>query len=247
MDAFSKLTRAGYVVATGRHYGSKSHYVLSARGARHVNDAIGSTVRLWLQPSEIRSKSLQHLLHTSAVNQFLISLELLCRHVSQVRVADVLHDIELKRQPVPVTLPDGTTHTVILDSWVELHIADTWQECLGVEVDRGFYEQKRWREKVRARVAFMKGPYQEYFKTTALRILVHAVPGSQRRYSLDNLVSWTEAELEALGEKHLAAMFCFTGQPLPATTPQALWLAPVWYVPFQPDPVSLLTKEESGP
>jgi Replication-relaxation len=165
MDAFSKLTRAGYVVATGRHYGSKSHYVLSARGARHVNDAIGSTVRLWLQPSEIRSKSLQHLLHTSAVNQFLISLELLCRHVSQVRVADVLHDIELKRQPVPVTLPDGTTHTVILDSWVELHIADTWQECLGVEVDRGFYEQKRWREKVRARVAFMKGPYQEYFKT----------------------------------------------------------------------------------
>jgi hypothetical protein len=242
MDKLSKLTEAGYLVRAGRTYGIKSVYVLSTKGARYVSEQ-GGEVKLALQPSEMAQKHLQFLLHTMAVNDFLISLELLCRDYPQFRIAATLHDLELKHQPVKVTLADGTKTSVIPDSWIELHIANRWRECFTVEIDRGFIEQKRWRKKVRALVAFAKGPYQAAFKTTSLRITVNATPGVKRR---DELLRWTEAELKSLSEEALASAFCFAGIAAHEVDPTDLWCSPVWHVPFTRQPLTLLSLEEGS-
>jgi hypothetical protein len=242
MDKLSKLTEAGYVVRAGRTYGIKSVYVLSTKGSRYVSEQ-GGDVKLSLQPSELAQKHLQFLLHTMAVNDYLISLELLCRSYPQFRIATTLHDLELKHQPVKVTLADGTKTSVIPDSWIELHIANRWRECFTVEIDRGFIEQKRWRKKVRALVAFAKGPYQEAFKTTSLRITVNATPGDKRR---DELLRWTEAELKSLNEEALASAFCFAGIAAHTVQPTQLWCSPVWYAPFAREPLTLLSLEEEA-
>ena len=93
----------------------------------------------------------------------------------------------------------------------------------------GTEEQKKWRHKVRALLAFADGPYQEAFGTTSLTIAVVVTAGAKR---LDDLLRWTEAELQTLGEEQNAGLFLFVACSPSQVAPEDLFFRPCWYQPF---------------
>jgi len=111
-------------------------YTLARKG---INALIewGRPVDRRYRRAEVRETSYLYLAHTLALNDVLIALELLCRRDPRVRVIALRHERELKRAPVQVRLPDGTTAGVIPDAWVDLRLAGQYQECYAVELDRG--------------------------------------------------------------------------------------------------------------
>jgi hypothetical protein len=236
-----RLTDSGhcqrlFLPRPSQHGSAPSVYTLARKGLNYLQNQGLDTTRRYHSVEE-REHSYLFLAHTLAVNDFLISAALLCRRVPWIGLASVLHERELKRQPVFVSDSNGGKIGVIPDSWLDLQVQGSYQSCLALELDRGTVEQKQWRRKVRGLVGWAKGPYQEQFKTTSLTIAVVATPGEKR---LQELVRWTQAELEAIGEKHAADLFRLTGGPPDSPVPEALFLSPCWVRPFDPQPVSLL-------
>ena len=119
-----------------------------------------------LRQSEEETRSTTLLLHTLRVIDLQIALEQLARRVPQVRIARLLGERALKATPVPVTLSDGTTTTVINDCWADLRLTTPegiLQECVAFEMDNGTEYQKAWRTKV----------------ASAARLRAGAVPGER--------------------------------------------------------------------
>jgi DNA-binding PadR family transcriptional regulator len=180
--------------------------------------------------------------HTFSINDFLIALELFEERTAGVELLEVRHDQELKRAPDYVETADGRVG-VACDAWFRL-TADGEPNVVAVEIDRGTEDQKRWRRKVRALVAWVAGPYREHFADLA-KIAVIAVPGAKRA---DDLKHWTELELMAMKSasnaqfNHLAwgELFYFTDRDPGTTEPSELFAAPVWYQAFSAKPVTLI-------
>lgn len=213
-------------------------YTLARKGVQFLQEQ-EVAVDQRLRPSEQRELSYLFLTHTLAVNDFLIGAELLARQLPTVALHRMVHELDLKRQPVHVQLADGSKVAVIPDGWLDFRVTTPegrFQSCLALELDRGTVDQKRWRKKVAALLAYAKGPYEATFGTDTLTIAVVATPGAPR---CTDLVRWTEAELTTRGEQHEADLFRFTALP-PDAAPEELLLAPHWYRPFDKNPVSLL-------
>jgi len=90
---------------------------------------------------------------------------------------------------------------------------------------------------VAALVAYASGPYQQQFGTASLTVAVVATAGARRR---DELVRWTEAELAAGGRVNQAGLFCVTGVPVVAASPETFFAHAVWRTPFEGRPGPLL-------
>src|SRR5205823_2243658 len=118
------------------------------------------------------------------------------------------HDRDLQRSPIHVEVASAEkleTIAVIPDGWVDLRLAGVGRICLALELDRGTIEQKDWRRKVRGLVAYSQGPYQQAFQTNSLTIAVVVAPGRQApKKRLQDLLVWTERELEAIGTRDQA-------------------------------------------
>src|SRR5205823_5469874 len=91
-------------------------------------------------------------------------------------LAGMLHERVLAHLPVTVRLRDGTQTKMVPDAWLDLRITDhaglPRRYCYCMELDRGTMEQKRWRRKVAALVAYANGPYQASYGTNVITILV---------------------------------------------------------------------------
>lgn len=211
-------------------------YTLARKGL-HALAEWGSAHERRYRPAEVREASYLYLAHTLALNDILIALELLCRRDPRVELAALCHERDLKCQPVRVGLPGGVTRGVIPDAWVDLRLLGRYQECYAIELDRGTTEQRAWRRKVAALIAYASGPYQERFGTASLTIAVVATPGRGRR---DQLIRWTEAELRSQGQENQANLFRFTGVPIVESDPTDIFAGAVWHRPFDPYPTPLL-------
>ncbi|MGD9685352.1 MAG: replication-relaxation family protein [Candidatus Obscuribacterales bacterium] len=236
-----KLTDAGYCqriwVPKRAQYGSApSVYALARRGINHLR-AIGLDLNGRFHPSEKRSLSYLFLNHVLELNDVLISAELLSRAMPQYRLAALRHDQDLKRTPVAVRTKSGGKAAVIPDAWLDLRIQERFQVCLAVELDRGTEEQKRWRQKVANLIAYAGGPYQEAFGTHSLTFAVITTAGDKR---LLDLLRWTEAELESMGETSQGDLFLFTSLSPAAAESIEIFLARCWLQPFSQEPVALL-------
>lgn len=218
-------------------------YTLARKGLS-VLAAWGRGVDRRYRPAEVRETSYLYLAHTLALNDVLIALELFCRHDQRVQLAGLRHERDLKLQPVRVRLPVGVTASVIPDAWVDLRIMRRYQECYAVELDRGTTEQKAWRRKVAALMAYANGPYQETFGTASLTIVVVATPGEGRR---DQLIRWTEAELSAAGRADQAGLFRFTGVSVAQMSPENVFMGAGWRRPFDPQLRPLLDLSDTSP
>ena len=219
-------------------------YSVSSQSQRYLQD-IGIEIDYKFRPEEEITHSNQHLLHTLAVNDFLISASLLAKGDPRIRLEQLRHERQLKREPdrVEVERADGVREqvAVIPDGWVQFFVLPEGQErplefAIALERDRGTTDQKAFRQRIRARVAWSQGPYQQHFGTSSLTIAYVVSPAGKR---LADVRKWTEAELETLGRRG-SEIFLFTDVDPAAVPPAELFLSPCWYEPFKAESVALI-------
>lgn len=219
------------------HGSAPSVYTLARKGLNYLASVGLDIDRRRYRPSEQREFSYLFLAHTLAVNDVLIGAELLCRARPEFKIARMLHERDLKRQPVRVEDTEGRSISVVPDGWLDLRVEGAYQVCLALELDRGTEEQKVWRRKVRGLLAYANGPYQEAFQTKSLTIAVVATSGDAR---LLQLLRWTESELEALKEKGQGDLFVFTGLRAEVVGLVDLFCSRRWRQPFGQQSIALL-------
>ncbi|MGH2530901.1 MAG: replication-relaxation family protein [Thermomicrobiales bacterium] len=209
---------------------------LATRGYRFLEELGQHPMRL---PGE-RPYSYLYWRHTLALNDLLIAGELLTRGHPQFSLVRLLHERDLKRQPAAVRLPDGSRVGVVPDAYLQLREADaagSWQYDLVVELDMGTTEQRAWRRKIQALLAYADGPYRKALGADSLTIAVLSPLGGERAAEL---AAWTEAALAAAGQAVADRGFRIAGLDPATTAPDKLYLASVWRRPFRPERVSLL-------
>lgn len=187
--------------------------------------------------------------HTIAVNDALLTLELLTRRSSgAVELLGLMSDELLHKHPVVVTLANGKTANVIPDGWIAYGFPQA-KESFCLEVDRGTERAaEKWRSKIRAYVACAMGtpsPYKTAFGFDAPNVITVVRPkeGEQVKSAegrIADLKKWTEDELLALGKKSWALLFRFTTQPPEETDPRFFVGANLWETPFSPTKAPLL-------
>jgi hypothetical protein len=222
------------------------YYGLGERGLAHLA-MYGVDVPEQARPYRVRHYSDPFISHLLAVNEVLIAGRRLCQQYPTVKLAKVLHQQDFEREPVPVRRPGGSETKVKLDGFLdfEVHTAQPYRAPLCLEVDRGSERRKRWREKVRNLVYFMRGAYQVRFDRKAITI---GVVATSNRNRLIALITWTREELTELkATPEEVAAFRFATYPLDwwtpepqRPTPEELFLTPRWYPAFDSKPVALL-------
>ena len=241
-----RLADAGYVhriVRKTTRYGSAPLvYTLARKGLRYLEQA-GVEVPTRHNPSELRQLSDLHVQHTLALNDLLIALSFVPVLKPHVTIARLLHERQLRRQPVYVKLPDGRRRGIVADAWADLRLRSPSgaieQLCLAVELDRSTTFQREWRSnKVQGYLACSQGDaYAKRFETTSLNVIVVATEGPQR---VESLVRWTEAQLTEQGAQDLADLFWFTHMTEPPSDPAAFFCEARWRQPFRKEVLPLL-------
>lgn len=213
---------------------------LASRGYRFLEELGVPAVRL---PGE-RPASYLYYRHTLSLNDLLIAAQLLTRRCPQLTLTRLRHERDLKHTPVRVSLTSGKTVGAIPDAYLQLHEAEAvgpgfWHDLV-IELDMGTTEQKAWRQKVEALVAYGLGPYQQALGAASITIAVLTPLGSRRA---TELLRWTEDELTRLGRlgrQNLGEWFRISGVDPTQVEPDELYLAPVWRRPFQEAPIPLI-------
>ncbi len=221
------------------------YYGLGEKGLAHLA-SYGADVPERARPYRVKAYSDPFISHLLAVNELLIAGQLLCRQHPTVKLARVLHQQDFERQPVLVRRAGGQQAKVKLDGFLdfEVHTATPYRAPFCLELDRGSERRRKWRDKVRSLVHFMRGPYQDTFGRKAVTIGVVATPGRER---LISLIGWTREELTELkATPEEIGAFRFATLPLDWHTPEAqrpqpaeIFLAPRWYPAFESKPVPL--------
>src|SRR5437763_7213783 len=161
------------------------------------------------------------------------------------------HDLDLKKTPVKVTverrLPYGDRIdekvTVIPDGWLDFRMAvpdrpKPRRRCIVVELDRGTTSIAPFKQKLRALYAYaISEEYQELYGTDLCMVAYATTAGRQR---LQSMIEWCEQELEQQRLEHEANLYRFTALPDGELDPRQVFCSPVWYKPYQKEPVSLL-------
>lgn len=177
--------------------------------------------------------------HTLSVNDFLIAAELLHQQVPEVVLADMRHERVLRRHPVPISLSQGETMTLVPDGWLDFHLRQTARMCVLLELDMGTIEQKAFKRKLRGLLAFLTGPtYQELFGTPSVTVAIATTAGDSRAARIR---SWIEQVLRAQQQEQEAEFFLVASLPQGTLDAQHVFLTPCWQQPFGQAPLSLLT------
>lgn len=209
-------------------------YTLARKGLNALAD-VGRDIPTRFRPSE-KQLSDYVLRHTLGVNDVLIGLQLVAAQHPGLRLAQLVHERDLKRQPAKVTLPNGETLGYSADGWCDLHVArdGQWYRLpLLLELDRATEHVSKWRRKVASILAYTNGPYEQQLGTRSLTVAVVAAPGDGTTAAKrqQDLLRWTEAELTERGEQGEADLFRFASLP-PDTDPRDLFRTPCWQRPF---------------
>lgn len=213
-------------------------YRLGAKGLTLLRDLDEPTPYRLRRYATINSE--YHLPHTLAVNDVLISADMLSQVQPAVSVAALLHERVLKQQPVAVTLPSGVRKGVIPDGVIDFDIADTAgaaRQFVILELDMGS-KQEAWKRKAERLILYGSGPFQARYKTHSFSLAV-VTPKGERH--MRDLKRWFEAVLVAKGLRESAwrdAVF-FTSRDA-TDSPDLFWLAPGWSTPFSDEPAVLL-------
>lgn len=216
---------------------------LAARGYRFLEELGQPSIRL---PGE-RPASYLYYRHTLALNDALIAVELLTRSHPQLTIQRLVHERELKHQPVSVRLASGKAVSVIPDAYLQLHETEAvgpgyWRDLVW-ELDNSTADQRSFREKIAALIAYALGPYREAMGAASITIVVLTPQADSRA---NELVAWIEAELISLGQQATGEWFCIRGVDPSAVRPADLLLAAAWRQPFRTQLVPLIPLEEAS-
>ena len=234
---------------------SPYYYTLANKGMKYLKE-IGVEVNQYYRPNR-KASYLPFLLHTFTVNDFLIAAELVAEDIASLTLAELQHELFLKHNPCQVTIKPGRMHanelattkhvSIVPDGWLDFRYDRGEREperrmCIWLEIDRGTVGMKDFKEKVAAIVEFYtSGAYQARFGTNSLRV-AFATSGSSVR--VKQMRTWLcDVLTKQPAKSGIADRFLCTVLPS-EIDPRTLFLAPIWYLPFDnTPPVSLLVTE----
>lgn len=223
-------------------------YSLDTKGVAYLRKN-GIEVDRRYRPSDEKKRSKLHRRHASAMNGFFISAELLARELDTIEIPLLYPEQYFKRLLLPkgrVVYVDTNGKReripVLMDGYMQVVIrynnGDRYRFPIGLEMDLATEKQYYWRKKIRGLLEWYRTVYPQLFNTQDLTICVVTPSGTER---LEELLYWTELELEALGQQQQADLFCFTSEPFETGTPSVFFFGEHWYVPFSDDPTAPLS------
>ncbi|TAK30920.1 MAG: hypothetical protein EPO21_18440 [Chloroflexota bacterium] len=241
-EHLKRLFHAGYVqrlfLPTPTPSGSSpAIYALDKKGFGYLK-ALSAAPKGRFRASEQGQREWLFLEHTLAVNDLLILAERLARQDSSIKLANMIHERQLKRTPIYVE--DGEDRIgVVPDGWLDIRQGDL-QSCLAIELDRsGHVERKPFQRKVRGFCRYAQGPYQKAFGSQSLTVVIVATSGTRR---LSELIRWTETELASTGAQDQADLFRLSAFDPATADPNDAFFATIWRRPFDPNPLPLLPR-----
>ena len=227
-------------------------YYLSTPGQNYLKEQ-GMSDFSRVRKSDIEHMKYPHLEHVLSVNDFLIAAKLLPRFVPQITLASMFHDLELKKEPVKVTvdrrMPGGERVdekvTIIPDGWLDFrysmdNTSKPKRRCIVLELDRGTTSMTPFKQKIRAYYSYaISEDYEALFGTQLIMVAYATTAGEARRKQMQE---WCEQELKQQRLEHEANLFRFTALPEGELDPKQVFCEPGWYKPYEDEPVSLLWK-----
>jgi Replication-relaxation len=224
-------------------YGQAPHVFALGRKGRTYLQQLGFPIDPYFRPSEERraTENSPFMTHRLAAIDVMIAADRLCVENPSITCPRMLSERELKRNAVRVQAPSvagGEVRdvAVIPDAWFQLALGSGSPYSIALELDRGTEDQKVWREKIAAYVAWATGPYMQAFETDNVTVAV-ACPDDQR---VEQLMDWTMRELIARRGQEYAELFLFTAAS-PVTTPVQTFVSDqVWFQADTGEAVSLL-------
>jgi hypothetical protein len=234
-----------HTTGTKVHFSPLYYYTLAQKGMRYL-ERLGMDVHgSWRASKEVDKHGI-FVTHTLELNDILIAAALLNRVDSRYHLDSFLHERVLKRRPIKVAWNDfGTKQhlNLIPDAFVDLRFTavdgSRRRMPMLLEHDRGTEEQFFFRRKIRAYITLLKSEaYKQLFQVGTITILFTTFVGEQR---LKQMRSWTKEELADTNEStNLGFMFYFASLA-PPITPEQVWFTNKWHLPYDGEPINLLT------
>jgi hypothetical protein len=129
------------------------------------------------------------------------------------------------------------------DAGVQFRVQETWEDLVFIEVYRNL-PPKEWRfkQKIHGYVSYLdSGQHEVLFQTPALTVAVVAETGQMA----NTLKRWTEDALRDMHRPEEWEMFFFCSLNVATTSPEELFLSPVWEQAFRtPKPPLLVLEDE---
>jgi Replication-relaxation len=239
------LAEAGYVqhdIIPGREFRRPYCYTLGTKGARYLK-SIGLDTNDAFRASKEVGKHGLFIDHALELNDVVIAAALLKGVGSGFYLYNFVHERTLRRRPYKATWRvNGRQETMSLipDGLLDFRYSDGQRQLrlpALLEHDRGTEHQQHFRQRIRAYIAFLRaGAQQDLFGAQAVTIAFTTFEGDVR---LAQMRRWAKQELAtydaAIGQSFLFANFT---KPL---EPRSVWLEPCWHMPFDGEPLALLS------
>jgi hypothetical protein len=239
-------------------------YTLTAKGREYAAMLWKPTTGRRFRPSEEHDKvhNPYFLRHTLAVTDVLIAARLLAKSTPGIALARMYTERALKRR-ISVAIPEERTdggkpqsRQICLepDAGVLFRVTEswhnppeTWEDFFFIEVYRNLPPAEwRFKQKIQGYVATAAtGLHQALFHTPALSIAVMTTSEQTSVQMATTLKRWTEETLHEIQQPEQGQRFFFRSTADTATTsPEEMYLAPVWEQAFGTAKTPLLTLEE---
>lgn len=243
------LSEAGFLLRTrlpSVMVGNSSYvYHLSTKGA-NVLDADGYEAAGRIRSDDISALHYPFLAHVLALGDVLIAASLLPRSVPSITLSEMRHELDLKKTPIRVNVPDKKLRekvSVVPDAWLDFSWAvpdraKARRKCIALELDRGTTSINPLKQKLRALYAMaISEEYVSVFGTQLCQVAYITTAGAAR---LSQLIDWCEQELTESGLEQESGLYLFASLPDGDYTPQELFCSPMWLHPFSSSAVALL-------
>jgi hypothetical protein len=236
-DRLRLLTKYEYASVLDNKAKGEYVYRLGPEGlklCRKLDEPVPRRLRLYQS-----SDSEYYVPHTLAINDVLISADLLARTQQAVTVLDLIHEKQMAAIKVPVG--GGRMEGVITDGILTFSIVEggeKFEQTFFLEIDMG-YRRTRWMTKVCRLISYGKEAYKKHYDTPFFTVAVITPLGEAH---LRNLKRWTEDVFTEDGLRGTAIekSFVFTAAPAATIHPASFWLGTSWLEPFSDIPLRLI-------
>jgi hypothetical protein len=225
-------------------------YALARRGLTYLA-AQGVEVKDYFRPSTEKETERNFLFreHMLLISDLIVAAYLFVRSEPTYQLERVLHERYFKNNPLKATVVRNNreeTKTIVPDCYLEFVYTPEYGEEQAMpvlwELDRGTEEQKFFRRKIAAYALLLKN--RVLIESLHVKHMTIAFATTKEHHRVEKLREWTRLELSQLHEASwLQQLFLITALPDPqqaSVSPRQLFLDPVWYLPVENKPVSLL-------
>jgi hypothetical protein len=238
-----------YRFAMPTRTGSRERVYTLGSAGREALVNLGFPVDWYSPPYKAERLSHSHLAHQLTLTRFIVSA---CQWVGnhpEYTLAEMRLCYELEKRIAKLAgEKERAAALVIPDGWLLFErVADRARSPLLIEIDRGSEYQERFKNHVRARLAFIhSGDYAKVFGIPAVMI-AYVTTGqipAYRETRVKTMAAWTREVLAELKMERWAGIFRFTSAVYETLyeDAQTLFEKPVWYRPDEHStPVPLLS------